>query len=136
MHSGIRSLAATHKQIVVAYTGDIHAYSPDVKAPSIVGGGGAAPGVETIPLDKVSEDEKRGLEKEMRTWKEPGAQEYPNEIEYVPVWLHDKTARGHYDGYCKTSACILSLSVRQALLTRRADTQRSGPSSITSFGKT
>ncbi|KAG8854117.1 threalose-6-phosphate phosphatase [Tulasnella sp. 330] len=103
MHSGIRSLSATHKQVIVAYTGDIHAHSPHINVPEIVGGGAAAPGVETVSTEKLTAEEKAGLGEAMKTFKEAGSQEYPNDMEYVPVWLTDKTARGHYDGYCKAT---------------------------------
>ncbi|KAG9048860.1 threalose-6-phosphate phosphatase [Tulasnella sp. UAMH 9824] len=103
MHSGIRSLSATHKQVIVAYTGDIHAHRPS--PPEIVGGGGAAPGVETVPSDSLTAEEKKELEAQMANYSDPewekAGHEHP--ITYVPVWLDDKTARGHYDGYCKTT---------------------------------
>lgn len=107
MHSGIRSLTATHKQVIVAYTGEIHAYKAqvDANAPNVIAGGAAAPGVETIPIDTLSSEEKAGLESAMLSYQDPEVGDQLD-ISYVPVWIDDKTAKGHYDGYCKNSTRV------------------------------
>jgi trehalose 6-phosphate synthase/phosphatase len=102
MHSGIRSLSATHKQLIVAYTGEIHSQPAGAAAAPALVGDAETPGVETIPYNQITDAEKAALEKELRSYKEPGLTENP-EIEYVPVFLEDKVAKGHYDGYCKNS---------------------------------
>ena len=104
MHSGIKSLATTHHQVIVAYTGDIHSHG--TSPPSVVGGGAAAPGEEVIPLDSVTDEEKVALAKEMATYQDPDSaagEAWGQGVSYVPVFLEDKTARGYYDGYCKNS---------------------------------
>ncbi|KAG8968873.1 threalose-6-phosphate phosphatase [Tulasnella sp. 419] len=103
MHSGVRSLSSTYEQIIVAYTGDVHAHAPGSSSPSVVGGGGAAPGVETIPFNKLTDAEKEALVKETANYKDPSADPTLKSLTYVPVFLDDKVARGHYDGYCKNT---------------------------------
>ena len=45
-------------------------------------------------------DELEGLLDQYRARDEP---KEGKDIHYVPVWLDDKDAHGHYDGYCKQS---------------------------------
>ncbi|TDL22752.1 trehalose-6-phosphate phosphatase [Rickenella mellea] len=95
MISGIRSLAETHQQVIVGWTGDI-----------VVGHG------EKIPSDSVSSEDRAALQGAIATYK-PHEDEEENEhagdaaahakTTYVPVWQDDKVAHGHYDGYCKTT---------------------------------
>ncbi|SJK98408.1 related to trehalose-6-phosphate phosphatase [Armillaria ostoyae] len=86
MISGIRSLAATHEQLIVGWTGDIHSPVPN----------------EHIPENTVSESDKQALDETLRTYqpKESDPDDDKKTV-YVPVWLDDKVAHGHYDGYCK-----------------------------------
>lgn len=84
MISGIRSLSDTHQHILVAWTGDIEVGSAH----------------DTIPTNSLSSEDKNALETAIATYKDDfnkGA------ITYVPVWLDDAVAHGHYEGYCKTS---------------------------------
>ncbi|KAK0203723.1 trehalose 6-phosphate phosphatase [Desarmillaria ectypa] len=86
MISGIRSLAATHEQLIVGWTGDIHSPVPN----------------EHIPENTISESDKQALDEALRTYqpKESDPDDDKKTV-YVPVWLDDKVAHGHYDGYCK-----------------------------------
>ncbi len=83
-----RSLAATHEQLIVGWTGDIHSPVPN----------------EHIPENTVSESDKQALDEALRTYqpKESDPDDDKKTV-YVPVWLDDKVAHGHYDGYCKQS---------------------------------
>ncbi|KAJ7598894.1 trehalose-6-phosphate phosphatase [Mycena floridula] len=86
MISGIRSLAATHEQLIIGWTGDIN---------SPVSG-------ETVPEDSISDKDKASLEEALKSYtpKESDPDDDKKTI-YVPVWLDGKIAHGHYDGYCK-----------------------------------
>ncbi|KAI0041612.1 glycosyltransferase family 20 protein [Auriscalpium vulgare] len=90
MISGIRSLSATHEQVIIGWTGDVEGPIP------------AAGGETTkIPASSVSEEDKAALEEKIAAYK--GEDEEKGRTTYVPVWLDDKVAHGHYDGYCKTT---------------------------------
>ena len=90
MFSGIESLSNTHEQIIVGWTGDIErgfaasASSPGEKV--------------KIPLSSVSDEDRETLTAAIESHK---SEDGPSK--YVPVWLDDLVAHGHYDGYCKTS---------------------------------
>ncbi|KAI0063941.1 trehalose 6-phosphate phosphatase [Artomyces pyxidatus] len=86
MISGIRSLSATHEQIIIGWTGDIE---------SPVANSGTK-----IPSNSLSEEDKTALEEEIARY-EGDDEEIKGKTAYVPVWLDDKVAHGHYDGYCK-----------------------------------
>lgn len=99
MISGIRSLSHSHEQLIVGWTGDI------LSSPT-----------ETIPSDGVSQKEREEFETALKNChpKESDPDdERDRKTKYVPVWLDDKVAHGHYDGYCKQSTCsdFLSLSL-------------------------
>ncbi|KAF9495147.1 glycosyltransferase family 20 protein [Pleurotus eryngii] len=105
MISGIRSLATTHEQFIVGWTGDIQATNPN----------------ERVPANTVSDGDRRMLEEALRGYvaketdgdldvddddNEPlspvgEAKLKKRKTSYVPVWVDDKVAHGHYDGYCK-----------------------------------
>jgi hypothetical protein len=86
--SGIRSLAATHEQLLVGWTGDIQSSTPG----------------ENIPTDLISEEDKAALETALRTYQPREADpDDDKKTLYIPVWLDDKVAHGHYDSYCKQS---------------------------------
>ncbi|KAJ6460855.1 glycosyltransferase family 20-domain-containing protein [Mycena vitilis] len=87
MISGIRSLAATHEQLIVGWTGDVQSAS-ECKVPSC-----------DVPAAARVE-----LEDALRTYqpKESDPDDDRKTV-YVPVWLDDAVAHGHYDGYCKQS---------------------------------
>ncbi|KAF9009898.1 trehalose 6-phosphate phosphatase [Cyathus striatus] len=82
MISGIRSLSATHEQLIVGWTGDIVSSSEHVD---------------------VSDEEKALLEEALRSGTPPkeGDVDDDERMVYAPVWLEDAVAHGHYDGYCK-----------------------------------
>jgi len=91
MISGIRSLSSTHEQLIVGWTGDI-----------------LNPETEPIPSSTITPEEKASfddaLAAQQGNLKDPEAEEEPDtKTHYVPVWMDDKVAHGHYDGYCKQS---------------------------------
>jgi len=94
MISGIRSLATTHEQLIIGWTGDVHSTTPG----------------ENIPEENISEEDKKELEEALLGYqpKETGSADLDDEKDekkttYVPVWMPGKVAHGHYDGYCKQS---------------------------------
>lgn len=97
MISGIRSLSATHEQVIVGWTGDIASSIPN----------------ENIPASTIPEAERATLAEALSTYqpKESDPDDDKKTV-YVPVWLDDKVAHGHYDGYCKQSESF-RLSARE-----------------------
>lgn len=90
MISGIRSLSHTHEQLIVGWTGDIQSHI----------------GTDKVPVDTVSQQERDGFElalKEYHPKESDPDDERDRKTKYVPVWLEDRVAHGHYDGYCKQS---------------------------------
>ncbi|KAG5636047.1 hypothetical protein H0H81_009271 [Sphagnurus paluster] len=87
MISGIQSLAATHEQLIIGWTGDI--LSP------------TSPNDHIAP-DTISPGDRAALDDALASY-QPKDSDPADEtkITYVPVWLDDKVAHGHYDGYCK-----------------------------------
>ncbi|PFH48155.1 glycosyltransferase family 20 protein [Amanita thiersii Skay4041] len=87
MISGIRSLSATHEQLVIGWTGDVVSATPN----------------EKISADAVCPADRVALEEALKVYqpKEGEADDDASKTQYVPVWLDDKVAHGHYDGYCK-----------------------------------
>lgn len=94
MYSGIQSLgAAAQEQVIVGWTGDLER-------------GAASTGEKVkIPAASVSESDRAALVEAIETHK---SEDGP--IKYVPVFLDDDVAHGHYDGYCKTSAYMRRIS--------------------------
>jgi hypothetical protein len=93
MISGIRSLVATHDQVIVGWTGDIYSTTPG----------------ERIPTASISEADSAALEDALRKFQPREADpDDSKKVTYCPVWLEDKVAHGHYDGYCKQSECMRS----------------------------
>lgn len=98
MVSGIASLCTTHEQVFVGWTGDVYAgpVRANQEEHSKLASGDVGPEerkqleviLGDLELDKVKESENR------------------HKLSYVPVWLDDKIAHGHYDGYCKQSECL------------------------------
>ena len=88
MISGIRSLSSTHEQLIIGWTGDI--ISPNLG--------------EHISPDSLSSQDRDRLDDALKTY-QPKESDPDDERKttYVPVWLDDKVAHGHYDGYCKQS---------------------------------
>ena len=109
MISGIQSLSSTHTQVIVGWTGDL---GGDIHA---VGSSPPLPGEKDksrVPLKEVSDEERKELERELERYKlsvAEGVEEGEGKgTLLVPVWLDDKLAHGHYDGYCKNS-CVFCL---------------------------
>ena len=86
MVSGIKSLSETHEQVLVGWTGDIH----------------SAKDGKVIPAESLTEEDRKGLEEALASYKEH-ADEIGNPTSYKPVWLTDKVAHKHYEGYSKHS---------------------------------
>lgn len=86
MISGISSLSSTHEQLIIGWTGDI--ISPTAG--------------EHIPPDTISQQDRDELDEALKTY-QPKESDPDDERKttYVPVWLDDRVAHGHYDGYCK-----------------------------------
>ena len=104
--SGIASLTSTHEQLFVGWTGDV--YAGPVRAadqedrPKLRSGDiGTA---ERRELEEILGDIELAPPKDK--------EQERKKLKYVPVWLDDKIAHGHYDGYCKQSefSGLLSIS--------------------------
>lgn len=104
MISGIRSLCNTHEQVLLAWTGDIETGSVDALSTGKKSALGAGTR-QSIDSSSLSDEDKADLEKDIGAWQSPHDQERGDckKLSYVPVFLDDKTAHGHYEGYCKTS---------------------------------
>ncbi|KAJ7021652.1 trehalose-6-phosphate phosphatase [Mycena alexandri] len=103
MISGIRSLSATHEQLIIGWTGDILAAPPPASLSSSTASlPPSAPPAQPIPSESVSEADRKALEDALGTYqpKESDPDDDRKTV-YVPVWLEDAVAHGHYDGYCK-----------------------------------
>lgn len=93
MISGIRSLSSTHEQLIIGWTGDIASPTPG----------------EKIASDTVSPADKESLDRALAVYQPKESDpDDDKKTSYVPVWLDDKVAHGHYDGYCKQSVCLFS----------------------------
>jgi trehalose 6-phosphate synthase/phosphatase len=130
MVSGMRSLSESHKQIVVAWTGDVmlqsvSAPSPQPRqpntfsalgmnrSPSTQGFAPTAPAPTQPPPERspkrvfngeFAEDEKREVEKELDRFSVvEGEVEGSLTMKYVPVFAAPEVSRGHYDHFCKKS---------------------------------
>lgn len=90
MVSGIKSLSSTHEQIVIGWTG------PVGKTPSTEEGATEEDETETV----VSPAQAEALTSELEAFDEREGQ---GRVRNVPVWLDKEVAKGHYEGYCKTS---------------------------------
>jgi trehalose 6-phosphate synthase/phosphatase len=91
MISGIRSLSYTHEQLIVGWTGDIMSSA------------------DKVPADTVSAEERAAFEDALNDYVPDSDEDEKRDMKatYVPVWLDDKVAHGHYDGYCKQSKLLL-----------------------------
>ncbi|KAG6897969.1 hypothetical protein C0993_007209 [Termitomyces sp. T159_Od127] len=86
MISGIQSLAATHEQLIIGWTGDILSPVP----------------TEHIDADAVDPKDRAALDDALRAYQPKESDpDDDRKITYVPVWLDGKVGHGHYDGYCK-----------------------------------
>lgn len=99
MFSGIRSLSATHDQLIVGWTGDIMSVPNGATSNPEEN---VAPSGERVPSAQVTQAGRDALEAELVGYDDDGqGTTGAHKIDYVPVWLEDKVAHGHYDGYCK-----------------------------------
>lgn len=120
MVSGIASLSTTHEQIVIGWTGDITS-APTSLPPAAYGVPSTSTASESsfaapskVPVKDIGEEDRRTLEALLAKHRsrEDVEIEGGKSITYVPVWLDDKEAHGHYEGYCKQSeSCVLPVTV-------------------------
>jgi trehalose 6-phosphate synthase/phosphatase len=125
MISGVRSLCSTHEQVILAWTGDIEHTGP----PSGGGASGPTSGKGSkatlssgtrgpVPSSSLTDEDKAILELEIANYRSPHDKEIVGKgMSYVPVFLDDKIAHGHYEGYCKTSMFFLSIFRNKGLIT-------------------
>ncbi|TFK23762.1 trehalose 6-phosphate phosphatase [Coprinopsis marcescibilis] len=98
MISGIMSLSATHEQLIVGWTGDI--LTPGASANAST----TNTTTDKVPSAKVSADEREALNDALAAYAPKDSDtdhERHSNTTYLPVWLDDNIAHGHYDGYCK-----------------------------------
>ncbi|KLO09858.1 hypothetical protein SCHPADRAFT_943330 [Schizopora paradoxa] len=114
MFAGVHSLSASHEQIVIGWLGDVgSAPSPTAEADSKEN---IKDDVRVkIPTSALSPSDRTALEQAVAGYKfeteatedekseEHTQQKIKDNTHYVPVWLEDAVAHGHYDGYCKTT---------------------------------
>ena len=113
MISGIRSLSSSHEQIVIGWTGDILAPPPSSTSAnaSASASGTITAGADKVPAGAISQADKAAFQDALDGYKiDPEDDRGEKRAKYVPVWLDDKVAHGHYDGYCKQSEIRLLLS--------------------------
>lgn len=108
MISGITSLSSTHEQLIVGWTGDVQAVSPDKEHTEAEISDASVPSAPAnlppkVPLSAIEEEDRAGLNKVLREHTAKGKEIGDKDTTYVPVWIEDKVAHGHYDGYCKQS---------------------------------
>lgn len=115
MISGIYSLGTHHSQLVVGWTGDILSPSSSLSSSSSsLSASSDSPTVVKVPVSSISEEDRKDLEKTIEEYQPEEDNEKPRDdgverIKYVPLWLEDSVAHGHYDGYCKMSTYIYVL---------------------------
>lgn len=120
LNSGIHSLASTHEQIIIGWTGDLEAASTPTD-PTVTGTATAAaipPATAEQPSTKLlttslGDAERAAYETQLQHYLGHGDHDDAGHnrgtrARYVPVWLDDKQAHGHYEGYCKQSESSLS----------------------------
>ncbi|KAL1663935.1 glycosyltransferase family 20 protein [Schizophyllum commune] len=99
MISGIKSLSRTRNQVIIGWTGDIP------RAPASAGATAGTSSAASVPSNAITQEDKDALVEALAEYSKNEPQEEcegaKHEIGYVPVWLDDKVAHGHYDGYCK-----------------------------------
>jgi len=112
MVSGRSSLATTHEQVVIGWTGDITS-APTTLPPAAYGAPSASTVSEStyaapskVPTKDIAEEDRQTLERLLAKYRsrEDAEIEGGKQITYVPVWLDDKEAHGHYEGYCKQNS--------------------------------
>lgn len=154
MISGIRSLSTTHEQVIIGWTGDLYVgTAPQANPQPIPEPSLDATITETIsdvsaqipsaihpvrlPQSALTEESRKGLEEELAAY-----DDHMQESDYTagpakgdasgkrislrPVFLDDKTAHSHYEGYCKASksfpfGSITAVSLRDLFGLRAGD---------------
>ena len=59
---------------------------------------------DTVPVDTISADDRASFQDALDGYiPDSDDEQEVKEAKYVPVWLDDKVAHGHYDRYCKQS---------------------------------
>lgn len=131
MVSGIRSLSASHEQIVVAWSGEVLLQPAEVPTTSTpTARRDDQPKLlleDTVELHARVEEpslmvyngefdsaEQQEIESELGHFSDLEAKAEPNgKLTYVPVFLPPDVSKGHYEGYCKTSrsVCVPRLTV-------------------------
>ena len=132
MVSGIKSLSEIHEQVVVAWTGEVLLQSQSTPSPkvrmastlpanlvpaAVAENGDLTPGAPRLPAapreaplkvfgGEFTDSEKKEIEAELDRFSEVEAETDPNgRLKYVPVFVAPEVSKGHYEGFCKTSAC-------------------------------
>lgn len=113
MFSGITSLGATREQIVIGWTGDLQKSVSPSGSDNSGANDSAIQEKVRIPTANISPEDREALVEAIERFSTSETDEDELDVEdkdkaggktkYVPVWLDDKIAHGHYDGYCKTS---------------------------------
>lgn len=121
MISGIRSLSASHEQLVVAWSGEVLLQPAD--PPPTPPRRDDAPKLlleDTVELHAMASEptlmvinaefdksEQQEIESELHQFSEVEAKVEPNgKLTYIPVFLPPDVSKGHYEGYCKTSRLL------------------------------
>ena len=130
MVSGMRSLSASHEQLVVAWTGEVLLQTQSQPTPHLHevtalpnllpdgapngNANGASPiKPEEKPLmvwnEEFSPEEQVEVANELNRFTEVEAQieESGGKLRYVPVFLSPDVSKGHYEGFCKKSESFL-----------------------------
>jgi trehalose 6-phosphate synthase/phosphatase len=85
MHSGIRSLSATHEQVLIGWIGAIQlGPSPPLNSE-----------VNTTPSDSLADSDKHLLDELVATYHGPDDAPDAKAVSYASVWLDDATAHDH-----------------------------------------
>ncbi|KZV98162.1 glycosyltransferase family 20 protein [Exidia glandulosa HHB12029] len=87
MFSGVRSLAGDYEQVVVGWSGDFE----------------AGPQRERVPAANLSDDDRKAFEVAIGSYVDPEHDAPAKGVTYVPVWLDEKIAHGHYEGFSKST---------------------------------
>lgn len=105
---------------------DIHAASPTTSTDALntpmdpEAGGDNPPdarGFAKLSAKQVGDAERKALEDTIAAYTPPedstsaNGEEERKKVSFVPVWLEDDVAHGHYDGYCKTSVYNILLYI-------------------------
>lgn len=90
--------------------GDMQAAAPPIQQGKVDDGRPSIPSSNqhAVYLPELTTKEKQGLEIELDKFSSYEVEkEGDGKMSYVPVFVPREEARGHYEGYCKTSTCCL-----------------------------